>query len=235
MSITETVAILVGGKGTRLQTVVKDVPKPLAPVANEPFLFLLIRDLVKAGVKKIVLLTGYMHEKIVEACGDGSAFGVEIVYSREIEPLGTAGALRNAKQFLQSCDDFILMNGDTYFDCSLTNILQEKLDTATVGMLALGTPEEFQRFGSVQWNPQTQLIEGFLEKSAQSTGYVSAGIYKFSSRIFDFIPAQGMCSIETEIFPVLVKHSQLKGMLLSGAFYDIGLPESYADFCSAFA
>lgn len=228
-SKTNTAVILVGGKGTRLQSVVSDVPKPLANVAGEPFLFLLLKMLAKEGIEKIILLTGYMHEKIVAACQDGKQFGVQISYSHEHAALGTAGALRNAEKLLNNLDDFILMNGDTYLNCSIKPLLSHPLPTDVLGILSVCQPEETQRFGTVILEPPN-IIKAFLEKDSQSSGLVNAGIYKLSCDILPYIPKNQFCSLETDIFPQLAVKKALHGLIQDGLFYDIGTPESYAAF-----
>jgi NDP-sugar pyrophosphorylase family protein len=229
--MTNVAAILVGGKGTRLKPLVADVPKPLANVAGEPFLFLILRELASVGIRKVVLLTGYMHEKIVEACGHGQQFGLEIIYSQENEPLGTAGALKHAQSMLQAYPEFILLNGDTYLDCSLKDFIQCKLKDKSFGMIGVTKPDDVKRYGSVVINQATQDVEEFREKDNNNTGWVSAGIYKLSSRIFDLIPEGQSSSLETDIFPHLVQEKMiLQSFLLEGMFCDIGVPESYAVF-----
>lgn len=226
---TNVAVILAGGKGSRLKPLISDVPKPLANIAGEPFLFLLLKMLAANGIKKVVLLTGYMHEKIKAACGNGSAFGLEIVYSEEKEPLGTAGALSHAAHLLQSDEHFLLMNGDTYLDCSIEPILTQNLSPDILGILCLCQPEEIARFGSVQINRKNQ-IEAFREKDTESTGYVNAGIYKLSRKVLELIPKNQFSSLETDIFPMLVSQKALMGLPMTGLFYDIGTPESYTAF-----
>jgi D-glycero-alpha-D-manno-heptose 1-phosphate guanylyltransferase len=224
-------AILVGGKGTRLRSVISDVPKPLAPIAGEPFLFIILRQLAALGLSRIVLLTGFLHQQIADVCGDGSQFGLEIVYSQEVEPLGTAGAVWQAKSLLQPFSDFILMNGDTYLDCSLESFLQYPLDSHWLGLIGAMQPQDVTRFGSLQIHPDTYRIEAFREKQQLSTGFVNAGIYRLSTNIFDYFPEQQFCSLENDIFPNILNQSAgLRAFPLSGEFVDIGVPESYFAF-----
>lgn len=233
MSKYRTAAILVGGKGTRLRSVVSDVPKPLAPVAGEPFLFIILRQLQSAGISRVVLLTGYQHEKIEAACGDGKQFGLEIIYSREIEPLGTAGAILKAKPYLQESKEFILMNGDTYLDCSLDIFLNLSFDPQWMALIGAMQPEETERFGTLKVNLHNFQIEEFIEKgkSTADSKLVNAGIYRLSSSIFDVIPAEQFCSLETDIFPQLLqKKLILRALPIEGKFVDIGVPESYLAF-----
>lgn len=223
-------AILVGGKGTRLQSVISDVPKPLAPIAGEPFLFHLIRLLISTGIQEIILLTGYMHEKIHAACGDGQKFGISIRYSHETEPLGTGGAIQNAKSLLENYEQFILLNGDTYYDAAISQLIQHPLQTE-MGLIGVTQIHDASRYGSLQINPQTHRIENFLEKQHSTTQFVNAGIYKLSSRILQKIPEKKFVSLEQTVFPALIQQQEiLTAVILNGNFHDIGLPESYAAF-----
>jgi NDP-sugar pyrophosphorylase family protein len=226
-------AILCGGKGTRLQPVVSNVPKSLAPVAGEPFLFHLIQLLSQLGIKKIVLLTGHMHDAIFTACGDGKKFGVEISYSRETEPLGTAGAIYHAKNILMNHEHFIVLNGDTFFDESITALINKPMQNE-IGLIGVTPLNEPSQYGSIQFDDNHH-IHSFLEKNLQSTDYVSAGIYKFSKNILEKISEKfsgnQMVSLEQDIFPELILQKNiLKAIVLQGQFHDIGTPERYNNF-----
>lgn len=227
-------AILVGGKGTRLRSIVSDVPKPLAPVAGEPFLFIILRQLASIGISRVILLTGYLHEQIQVACGDGHQFGLEVIYSEEKSALGTGGALLQAKPYLENNADFILMNGDTYLDCPLNHFLQFPMDANLIGLVGAMRPEITERFSHLEVHPETLLIQHFSAQQTKETakkGFVNAGIYRLSSAIFDKIPQNQFCSIETDIFPSLIQAGlNLKVFPLAGEFIDIGVPESYKAF-----
>lgn len=223
-------AILVGGKGARLRSLISDIPKPLAPIAGEPFLFIVLRQLVKVGIQRVVLLSGYLSEKIREACGDGSQFGLEIIYSEELEPLGTAGALSHSKVFFQEGSSFILMNGDTYLDCSLEAFFQSELTQDVFGIIGTIPSQEIKRFSQLEIDPLTMRISSF---SAQNTiySYVNVGIYHLSTKIFEIIPEKQFSSLEDDIFPSLIQSGKtLKAFPLTGKFIDIGIPESYLAF-----
>ncbi len=221
-------AILVGGKGTRLQPLISHVPKPLAPVGKEPFLFLLIRDLVRVGYDNIVLLTGYKHAAIVAACQQ-VALGAQIVYSQERQALGTAGAIKQAQAYLSAYSEFLLINGDTYLD-DFTTLAQAPLAEA-LGLIGVIQPEKNDRYGSIVFDDKTQHILNFQEKNQAERCYVNAGIYKFSSAILNFIPENQFCSLEEAVLPNLIQENAvIKAIPLYGQFYDIGLPESYLSF-----
>src|SRR5579883_443239 len=202
--MTTTAAILVGGKGTRLKPVIHDLPKPLAPVGGEPFLYLLLRRLKAAGIQKIVLLTGYMHDKIYTACGNGSQFDLDIVYSQELQPLGTAGALRHAAPYLEDSEDFLLLNGDTYLDSSLAQFAQTPLTDGMIGRVGAIHSQEHDRYGSLWINDKTHAILGFFEKGQQNTGIINTGVYKLNKRLLQLITVT-QTSLEYDLFPSLIR------------------------------
>ena len=220
--------ILVGGLGTRLQPVVSDVPKPMADVNGRPFLEYVINHLKKFGITNIVLATGYMHEKIESYFGNGSKFGVKITYSREPEPLGTGGAIKLANKLLSG--RFLLVNGDTWFDCNLDKLEQEHEKNKVIGTLALAELKDTARYGLVITNAENK-IEKFVEKgnAIQSENKINAGLYILEPEIFQHIP-EGRVSIESDVFPKLVSQGKLYGISLPGNFIDIGMPEDYFKF-----
>lgn len=220
--------ILAGGFGTRLRSLISDVPKSLAPVHDEPFLFLLLRALAQFGVLKVILLTGYLHEKIELACGDGSAFGLELIYSCESTPLGTGGALKNAAVYLKEAPDFLLLNGDSFCPEAISALAAYDNLKARLGVIAVTQIEDASRFGIVSFDPKTQVVLSFLEKKSQQSGYVSVGVYRLSQAVLNKIPDKKKCSLEQEIFPGIL--SALSVCVVDASFDDIGLPESYHGF-----
>jgi len=231
------VAILAGGLGTRIQSVLSHLPKALAPINGKPFLFLQLEKLQLLGVKKVVLLTGYKHEEIVEACGDGSKWDLKIIYSREDSPLGTAGAVKNAEAILSNFENFILLNGDTFYDFSLYNFLEAPLDTAVLGLIGVVADssknlgeKHFAQAGSIDLD-KNHFVTAFAEKPTVAHKFLNAGIYKFSKQLLNYIPDNVVCSLEEEIFPQLIdKNILLQGYIFSNNFYDIGTPEKYKTF-----
>jgi NDP-sugar pyrophosphorylase family protein len=225
-------AILVGGKGTRLRPVISNLPKPLAPVNGECFLYLLLREIKNAGIDRVVLLTGYMHDEIVAACGDGRNFNLKIDYSQEFQALGTAGALKNAQNLLQNTEHFLLLNGDSYYPGAIATLHRTELASHETGLIAVSQLADNHRFGSIQFDPQNGAIQTFKEKHSQKQGFVSAGIYKFNNAILDYIAEKTAVSLEEDVFPnLLAQGNILRALVIPGHFVDIGLPESYQDFC----
>lgn len=218
-----TMVVLAGGLGTRLRPAVKDVPKPLAPVAGRPFLEYLIAQGRRSGCGDVVLCVDDRADLVRRHFGDGSAFGVTIRYSVERERLGTAGALRLALDLLPA--EFLVFNGDSY--CVFDARALEARHRARGGSVTIVVAEVDERsaFGSVELDPRDRIVR-FVEKgAARGRGYVNAGVYLLSRSVIEAIPSGRPVSIEREIFPSL---ADLHAFRSSGPFVDIGTPESYA-------
>lgn len=220
--------ILAGGKGKRLREIIKDVPKPMAPVGGRPFLEFLILQLFRYNIKDIVLSVGYKAEAIKSYFDNGKKWGVNIIYSEEYEPLGTGGAVRKASELIED-DEFIVMNGDSFLDMDLGRFIachREKKASATIGLAYV---DDTGRYGRVETG-KTGKITGFTEKGIKGPGYINGGVYLFSRKVMNNAP-DGNVSLEEDVFPVLLGHG-LYGMEVKGFFKDIGIPEDYRSLCN---
>jgi D-glycero-alpha-D-manno-heptose 1-phosphate guanylyltransferase len=218
--------LLVGGLGTRLRTVVPSAPKPLAPVGNRPFLELLIRQLRSQGIQSLIMCTGYLADQIEGEFGDGSGLGVTIDYSKEPEALGTAGAVKFAERFLQGVPDFLVMNGDSFLELDLRQLIQLHRTRASLATMAVVSVENAGRYGTVHVGSDNR-ITTFCEKTgSDSPGLINAGVYVFSPTILELIPA-GPVSLEKDVFPRLIDQG-LYAAREQGVFIDIGTPADYA-------
>src|SRR5215813_10357312 len=142
--------LLVGGLGTRLRSVVPATPKVLASVGKRSFLELLIRQLRSQGICRLVMCTGYLADQIENELGDGRAWDIAIEYSKEEQPLGTAGAVKHAQRYLQDVPDFLVMNGDSFLEIDFHKLMKchrERGATATVAILRV---EDTSRYGTVR-------------------------------------------------------------------------------------
>ncbi len=196
-------AILAGGYGKRLRPLTIERPKPLLEVAGKPILLHLIEWLKYYGVSEIVLLVGYLKEKIIEAIGSGSKYGVTILYSVEDEPLGTGGALRNAAGILSKTERFILVNGDV-----LTNLDPRPL-LDRVGSdvyVAIATVPLRSPYGILDISDKG-LVTNFREKPVLEDYWINAGVYAMSPRIIDYLPAKG--DLEKSTLPTLAGESRV--------------------------
>jgi D-glycero-alpha-D-manno-heptose 1-phosphate guanylyltransferase len=218
--------LLVGGLGTRLRSAVPSVPKPLASVGKRSFLELLIRQLKHQGIRRLILCTGYLAGQIEDEFGDGRALGLEIGYSRELEPLGTAGAVRLAQAQLGSASEFLVMNGDSFLEIDLAPFIQFHRDREAIVSIAILRVEDSSRYGTVEVDSNQKVI-GFVEKAASDgPGLVNGGIYVFSPEVIQSIP-EGRSSLEKDVFPHLLDKG-IYALEHDGLFIDIGTPEDYA-------
>lgn len=218
--------LLVGGLGTRLRTVVPSAPKPLAPVGNRPFLELLVRQLGSHGIRSLIMCTGYLGDQIEGEFGDGSGLGVTIEYSKEPEALGTAGAVKFAQRFLQGVPDFLVMNGDSFLELDLNQLIQLHRRQGGLATMAVVSVENGGRYGTVHVDSGNRVTE-FCEKTgSDSPGLINAGVYVFSPAILELIQA-GPVSLEKDVFPRLLDQG-VYAARQQGVFIDIGTPTDYA-------
>ena len=219
--------ILAGGLGTRLHSVIGDLPKPLAPVQGRPFLEYQVKMLTASGFTRLVLCVGYRNELIQAHFGDGTAFGAQIIYSIEHQALGTAGALRQAQSHLD--DTFLVLNGDTYFSADLSLLVKSHTAAQALATIALVRTLNAGRYGHVSLDADGYIAH-FNEKGNSDPGFINAGVYIFSSAALRNLSDQIPLSLETQAFPELARQKLLRGCVLKGYFVDIGTPESYAQF-----
>lgn len=229
------VVILAGGKGTRLQTVVNDRPKPMAEVAGKPFLEYLMGFWIKQGCENLILSTGYRNDFIFDYFGT-SYHKVPVSYEIEDEPLGTGGALLKAVQQLHA-EEFVLVNGDSYFDFPFHKMYLQHRDNHADISMALFKAENIERYGTVSIDENNQL-KSFQEKTnTKSGGWVNAGIYLINRNILE----AGNCeekfiSLEKDLFPAwLDAGMKIQGFKSKGFFIDIGIPETYKNAQNLFS
>lgn len=212
--------ILAGGKGTRLSTILQDIPKPMAPVNGKPFLEYLISNLYDHGIRHFILSVGYIHQNIIDCFGNKFR-DANITYVIENEALGTGGAIKLAAKYTKN-DKFWILNGDTYVDIELDEFfIKNKHLQMSIGLIKM---KNFDRFGVVETGDT--FITGFREKKYTEVGYINAGIYLMSqSFIENYFPSTKVFSFEKE---VLEKKIINIGFHKSDAqFIDIGVPEDY--------
>lgn len=216
--------VLAGGLGTRLRSVVSDRAKVVAEIHGRPFLHYLFDQLAAAGIRHIVLCTGYMAEKVRAQIGDYYG-NIGLTYSAETEPLGTGGALRLARPLLSS-DPVLVMNGDSFCDVDLLQFAKDHFENRAAASLALAKVSDISRFGAVDLNLDGA-VSSFEEKGSRvGAGLINAGIYLLSREIIASIPDGTAVSLERDVFPGLIGNG-LHGFVSCGKFIDIGVPADY--------
>ena len=177
-----TAIILAGGMGTRLKTIISDLPKPMAPIMNVPFLTYQLNYLKHFGIKKVIFSVGYLSEKII-AHYNQSFENISIEYSIEKNPLGTGGGIRMAMSNLNE-DLVLILNGDSFFDLDLEQFYNLHLEQKSDFSLALRYVNNSERYGNIEFNSSNQ-ITSFIEKNQlNQSGYINAGVYILSKKLY---------------------------------------------------
>jgi mannose-1-phosphate guanylyltransferase len=220
--------ILVGGEATRLRPLTCNMPKSMVPVLNTPFLEHVIRYLVGHGVRDIVLAQGHLSTPMEDYFGDGSRFGIKLTNVVESQPMGTAGAVKNAEQHLDS--SFLVLNGDIFTDLDLTAMQEFHEGRQAMITIALTPVEDPTAYGLIETGSGGRITR-FLEKPSWNqitTNMINAGTYILSKEILKRIPAGANYSFERQLFPQLLETGDPLFAFPSNAYWmDIGTPEKY--------
>jgi len=214
--------LLAGGMGTRLRTVVQDVPKPMAPVAGKPFLSHLLDYLERQGVTEAILSVGYLREKIIDTYGDRHG-GIAIRYAVEEEPLGTGGGLRKALSMVDRFPVFAL-NADTFVDIDYRGMLAAHERAKTPLTVALREVPDTARYGRVV--VEGDRIASFDASGTAQPGLINVGVYLFADNIL----ATGqppVFSFERDFLEREIGRLRPLAFRAEGYFIDIGVPEDY--------
>ncbi len=218
--------LLVGGLGTRLRSVVPGMPKPLAPVGEKSFLHLLVRQLQSQGIRNLVMCTGYLSDQIEKELGDGRDWGVAISYSKELQPLGTGGAVKLAERHLPADSDFLVMNGDSFLELDFRQFIRFHREHHGLISMAVRGVSDAARYGTVQLDMLNRVVDFHEKTGVQVAGIVNGGVYVFDRAVLQHIP-EGPTSLEKDVFPRLLADG-IYAFEQHGLFIDIGTPEDYA-------
>ncbi len=217
------IIILAGGAGTRLKSVVADLPKPMADIRGKPFLELLAASTLKYGVGKLIFCVSYKRE-IIQSHFGTSFCGVPVFYSVEEEPLGTGGAIMQAFG-LVSGKSALVLNGDTFFGVDLRALWESHQKSGADATLALKYLDDCNRYGTVEVIDGR--IFGFREKRAASAGLINGGIYAVKADIFKRLGLSGKFSFESDLLEKSCDSLSVRAFAGDGYFIDIGVPEDY--------
>jgi mannose-1-phosphate guanylyltransferase len=222
--------LLVGGQGTRLRPLTISAPKPMLPTAGVPFTAHQLAHARDAGVDHVVLATSYRAEVFEAYFGDGSAFGLELEYVTESQPLGTGGGIRNVADRLRGGpeDPVLIFNGDVLSGVDLSALLAHHRESGAQVTLHLVEVEDPRAFGVVPTD-ETGRVTAFLEKTPDPpTNRINAGCYVFRRGVIDTIPAGRPVSVERETFPGLLAQGELiVGHVDSSYWLDLGTPAAF--------
>ena len=221
--------LLVGGFGTRLKPLTSESPKPMLPVAGLPVTEHQVLAAKKAGIHTLVLATSYLSEVFTPYFGDGSKWGMKILYAVEKEPLGTGGAIRNAAQMLDlenlGDEPIVIFNGDVLSRHSIADQVKYHQSKSADATLHLIEVEDARAFGCVPTDADGR-VTAFLEKMDKPvTNSINAGCYVFHPSVLDRIPLGEVVSIERETFPALVASGRpVFGYKEQAYWLDVGTP-----------
>lgn len=215
--------ILAGGFGTRLKSVISDIPKAMAPIGDKPFLSYLLDYLKSQGVTKIILSVHHLREHIRDYF-KSQYNDLEICYAEEEQPLGTGGAIVNALKYGNVKDDIFVINGDTFLKLNYQALRQQHLVNASRMTIALRKISDCSRYGTVEINKNR--IIAFKSNSDKLSGYINAGVYLIHPEIFAGENLAEKFSFEEFIQKNLQVISP-EGFITEDYFIDIGIPEDY--------
>jgi len=219
---------MAGGEGTRLRPLTSNQPKPMLPMANRPMMEHVVALLRRHGYEDIVVTVAFMANAIRNYFGDGSEFGVRMVYATEETPLGTAGSVLNARDELD--ERFVVISGDVLTDIDLSAVVDFHVSHQALATIALKAVDDPLEFGIVITRDDGS-IERFLEKPTWGQVFsdtINTGIYVLEPEIFDFIPAGRPVDFSEEVFPaVLQARKPIFGAVTDGYWEDVGTLEAY--------
>lgn len=223
--------ILAGGLGTRLRSVVSDLPKCLAPVAGKPFLHYVIDYFIKGGVESFIISVGYKNEAIINFIDENFPLharpdsGIKFQFSIEEEPLGTGGAIKLSCKKLAG-NQVIICNGDTLFETHLQQLSNFHQQHNADCILSLKPMTDFERYGVVELNPDLS-VKSFKEKQFYKTGLINGGVYALNAPTFCNENLPEKFSFEKDYLEKFVGKRNMYGFIQEEYFIDIGIPEDF--------
>jgi D-glycero-alpha-D-manno-heptose 1-phosphate guanylyltransferase len=220
--LTTSAIILAGGFGTRLQKVVNDVPKPMAPIQGKPFLHYVFLYLQQYYIQEVVLSVGYLHEVIEDYFKD-EYLGIKVKYCIEEKPLGTGGGIKKAFELIEN--NAFVLNGDTFFDVNLTELDAYHNNTNADFSMSLKHLTEFDRYGTITL--ENSRVKGFKEKTYTKEGWINGGVYLTSASVLNRFDLPEQFSLEKDFLERHLDSLQVNGYCSDGYFIDIGIPEDY--------
>lgn len=221
--------LLVGGLATRLGEVARDTPKALMPVAGKPVIAHQTDMLAAAGVTRVILASGHLHEKLKIEVGEQYR-GVDVSLVVENKRLDTGGAIAHAMKALASDAPFFVLNGDVLCDADLSE-MHRRLPESATGMLLGVTVEDISPYGEILADGDRVL--SFVEKRPEHRpGIINAGVYLFRDSIRAYFPRREVFSIERDVFPYV---PDLRVFTQRSRWIDVGTPERLGQASALFA
>jgi len=216
--------ILAGGLGSRLRSLVSEVPKPMAQVTGKPFLSFLLDYLASSGVQRVILSVGYMHEAI-RGCFGPSYNSMELSYVVEEKPLGTGGALKRSLSDART-GSILVLNGDSYLRLDASSFAGFHFSNRSTVTIAVKKMEECDRYGTVHLDGDK--VSAFAEKGLTKSGYINAGVYLLDVDRCGLLEVKEDCfSFEKDFLQYRKGEGSVYAFICNDYFIDIGIPEDY--------
>jgi len=222
--------ILAGGKGTRLRPLTMHTPKPIIPIAGQPLLFYQMELLRRADVRDVILSLSYQPHKIEDRIGDGTDHNIQVSYTVEPSPLGTAGAYRKAASLIS--DTTIVFNGDVLTDINLSEVIHFHRERQSVATIVLVPVPDPTNYGLVETDKESR-VKRFIEKPPVedvTSHTINAGIYILEPQVLDYIPEGEPFMFEYGVFPKLLEREEsFYGYTFEGYWRDVGTSANYLE------
>jgi len=217
--------ILCGGLGNRLRIAIGENQKVMAEINGRPFLDLILSHIKQQGLQRVIFCTGYRSQS-VETYYQTQNPGLKFEFSREAEPLGTGGAIKNAEHFILS-DPFFVMNGDSFCPLDFAQLLEFHRSRQARITIVVSEVKDAREYGSVRLDNASRVLSFDEKKAGAGKKMASAGIYCFNRDVLSLMAWGTSFSLEEDLFPSL-KETDLAGFVTGEIFYDIGTPERYS-------
>lgn len=220
--------IIAGGKGTRAQEISEEIPKALFPVNGKPVVIHQIELLKKYGITEFVVCIGHLGDKIKDALGDGSQFGVSIVYSNEEIPLGTGGCIKNAAQFVTGEDDFLVLFGDIMLEMDVQKLIDFHEEKKAIITFVIHPSDHPEDSSNVKYEEDGKITSVGRPKDGHPiTGITRTSVQIVNKKLLDYIP-EGKVSLEDEVVPKAMENGEkVYGYYSEEFIKDMGTPKRY--------
>jgi len=214
--------VLAGGKGTRLAPYTTILPKPLMPIGDMPILEVLLRQMKRGGINHVVLTVGHLASLLRSYFGDGAQWDLNISYSYEEKPLGTAGPIALVQGLEKT---FLVTNGDVLTTLNLRKLVAFHRQKGGIATIAAHRRQVKIELGVIQWDGDDR-VSGYIEKP--TTDYtVSMGVYIFEPRVLDYIPVGEYLDFPDLILKLIANGERVSGYTFDGYWMDLGRPDDY--------
>ena len=214
--------VLAGGKGTRLQPLTAEIPKPLVPIGDRPIIEILLTRMKQCGVSRVHIAVNHLAKLIRDAVGDGERFGLEISYTQEAEPLSTVGPVKTIQTLPEH---FLVANGDILTDLDFAKLYDHHIQSGTRLTVAVHQRTSLVDFGVLETDADG-MVTSFDEKPKRQVT-VSMGIYVFSRELLSDVPEGVSFGFDDLMFQLLEKGEAISTYRYDGYWLDIGRLDDY--------